>query len=88
MTNQEIIEKIRKWQNSPCTHDLTCGYDKCNHISLKAIEEKNIVILKCTNPNCTYTQKHIPECVLDANLEELEKLYNKMIKNSKKGNNK
>ena len=69
--NKRIIKKIKEWQESDYVHQLTCGSGSCNHVILDPIEENDIVILKC--PECDYIQTFIPECVLKADVKEIEK---------------
>jgi hypothetical protein len=61
VTNQQLLEAIRKYQSCPFVHELTCGNDSQNHESLKGIEVKGKVILIC--PDCDYVQNWIPDFV-------------------------
>jgi len=60
MTNQEKIEKIKKWQNSFAVYPLTCGNDS-KHKNLVPEERNNKIILICKD--CDYTQEKIPEII-------------------------
>lgn len=69
MTNHEKIERVKKWQNSPFVHALTCRNDS-NHALLEPKEVSGKVVLVCEN--CGYVQKHIPEVVLDFDVQHHE----------------
>ena len=61
LSNQEIMDRVKKWQNTGHVHPLTCGKDS-SHPNLEAKEVNGKVILYCTA--CDYRQKHIPQVVL------------------------
>lgn len=63
MENDEIIARIRWWQNNPYTYPLVCLEDK-DHGALipKETEDGQKVILACGI--CGYTRDKIPEFVL------------------------
>jgi len=73
MTNQEIIEKIKKWQNNEFLHPLTCG-NNSNHKILIPKEIDNKVILICED--CDYTQTFIPKAVFKIDTDEYSKKIN------------
>jgi hypothetical protein len=58
MSNEEIIENVRKWQTCGYVHPLTCNDDKCR-ADLEPIELSGIVVLRC--PVCGLIQDWIPE---------------------------
>jgi len=64
MTNQEIIEKINRYQNNPYVHPLTCGNNSL-HSDLIAKELDGKVVLSCSN--CDYIQTEIPDITLIVN---------------------
>lgn len=82
MTNEDIIKQIARWQVSDYVHGLTCGSDTCNHVLLEPIEKNGKVILVCPTEGCDYEQEHLPKCVLDADIEKMERsimdIFNKM----------
>lgn len=55
MNNIEKIEAIRKHQNNPMLHPLTCG-NNSNHKPLEPVVIDSKVCLICLN--CSYTQKN------------------------------
>ena len=61
MTNQEIIEAVRRWQGSGLVHPLTCG-NESRHGNLAPVEFERTVVLIC--PACDYQQRTIPQIVL------------------------
>ena len=61
LSNEEIIEKIRKYQENRHVHPLTCGINS-RHAILEPREMDGKVKLKC--PACDYIQDWIPEFVL------------------------
>ena len=68
ITNQDVLEAIRKFQSCPFVHEMTCGNDS-SHESLKGIEIKGKVVLIC--PDCEYVQNWIPTFIWLA--EDIEK---------------
>jgi hypothetical protein len=64
ITNQDLLNAIKKYQSCPFVHELTCANDSQNHEPLKGIEIKGRVVLIC--PDCEYTQTHIPKIVWTA----------------------
>lgn len=66
MTNQEIIGKVNRWQNSVLVHPLTCGNDS-RHQVLVPRELDGKVVLVCLD--CDYVQDHIPEIVMNEHLD-------------------
>jgi hypothetical protein len=60
LTNREKVDKIKKYQDCPFVHPLTCGNDS-NHSNLKGIILKGEVVLFC--PDCDYRQEWVPEIV-------------------------
>jgi len=65
MTNQEKIEKVKKWQKYPYVHPLTCGNDS-RHPELQPVDKEGEVRLECSE--CGYSQS-IPDFVLQAKLK-------------------
>ena len=74
MTNQEIIEKVFKWQNAGFVHPLTCPNESRHH-NLEAKELAGKVVLHC--PDCDYVQKYIPEEILSNYVEDMKKIMPK-----------
>jgi len=69
LTNKDIIEKVREYQDDERWHPLTCGSrnkhpSHPSHQKLEPIEIDGEVILKC--PKCDYTQDYIPSTVFTA----------------------
>lgn len=56
--NETILERIRKWQEEPIFHELTCGNDS-THALLKGELREEKVVLVC--PSCAYVQTNIPD---------------------------
>ena len=65
MTNQQIIAAVERWQTDPRLYPLTCCASPEMHAPLRPIERDGQIILAC--PNCEYSQKSIPEVVLEWN---------------------
>jgi len=63
MSNEEIIEAVKRHQSRPYFHPLTCAVSS-HHEILEAIERDKRVVLRC--PTCGWIQEWIPEFVLDA----------------------
>ena len=53
MTNSEIIEKVKLYQQHPYVHPLTCGNNSM-HEALEPFESNGSIMLKCHD--CDYTQ--------------------------------
>lgn len=53
LTAKEMVAILKKYQNNPYVHPLTCGRDSRHNI-LIPFEENDKVILKC--PDCDYVQ--------------------------------
>lgn len=68
--NEILLERIRKWQEEPVFHPLTCGVDS-KHALLKGVVEGNKVILLC--PDCNYKQSYLPKLFL---YDQFDGLYN------------
>ena len=66
MTNQQIIEKVKLWQNAGFVHPLTCGKNSL-HLNLVPEERNKKVVLIC--PSCNYVQDSIPDYVLTTYVE-------------------
>lgn len=62
-TNADIIRIVKKWQEGPLVHEMTCDVDN-RHLPLQPVERDGKVVLRC--PTCKWTQEHIPEAVLTA----------------------
>lgn len=65
MKNEEIIERIRRWQSSSLVHPLTCGNDS-NHTILQPKEIDEKVVLICED--CEYVQEYIPGVIIGLDL--------------------
>jgi hypothetical protein len=87
MKNEEIIEKIEKWQQCDCVHPLTCGSDTCSHSNLKPIEKDGEVIMICPAEDCDYKQSYIPQCVLNADIDKIEDSVKSIFKQIKGNQN-
>jgi hypothetical protein len=61
VTNDEIIEAVRRWQSSTFDHPLTCQQDG-HHTKLLPVEMDGQVVLQC--PACSSVERYIPEVVL------------------------
>ena len=61
MTNEEIIEAVRRWQASKYDAPLTCQQDG-HHTKLVPVEIDGTVTLQC--PICPYVEDVIPDAVL------------------------
>lgn len=59
--SQQIMARVRAWQNDPDVHPLTCENDRA-HRRLEPVEMHGAVILRC--PECGYEQTDIPAVVL------------------------
>ena len=59
MTNAELLEKLKKHQENPHAHPLTCGKDPCRE-DLVPQEHDGNVVLVCRAPGCGYVQTRIP----------------------------
>jgi len=57
MTNQEVLDSVKAYQERGDFHPLTCGNDS-NHLLLVAKEIDGKVVLVC--PECDYVQNWIP----------------------------
>jgi hypothetical protein len=68
--NATLLERIRKWQEEPVFHPLTCGVDS-KHALLKGVEEEGKIILFC--PTCNYKQSYLPKLFL---YDQFDGLYN------------
>jgi hypothetical protein len=55
MTNEELLEAFKYWQECGYIHPFTCGGKNCPHISLVPEIQQDIVILKC--PECGAEQE-------------------------------
>lgn len=60
MNNEEIIDKVRAYQNAGFVHPLTCG-NNSRHRILEPKEEDEKVVLVCLD--CDYRQENIPGVV-------------------------
>ena len=85
ITIKEKIKAITKWQNCNCVHPLTCRNNGCNHVPLKPIEKEGKVMLVCRD--CDYEQEYLPEYVLKADINKIERNTNKILEELKKGKN-
>lgn len=74
LNNQRLLERIRKWQEEPVFHELTCGNDS-SHNLLKGKLEDGKVVLICND--CHYKQTYIPELFYS---EDFEVMYNEQKK--------
>ena len=63
MTNEEIVEAVRRWQSDPYYAPLTCQQDSA-HGKLAAVECDAAVVLQC--PHCEYQERVIPSALLKA----------------------
>lgn len=63
-----LLERIRKWQEEPVFHELTCGNDS-RHELLKPVIEESKVVLIC--PTCDYKQVHIPKIFYNEDFDEM-----------------
>lgn len=86
MNNKEKIEEIIKWQESPYTHELTCGDDNCAGI-LTPDERDGEVVLACYECN-DYTQTLIPNCIFGVDYKKLAKPYEMLQEMRKKAEDK
>ncbi|GEM_PF-4580074 len=82
LTNQQIIEKVTRWQKSPYTPHLTCGGDRekkrqCRKDLLPS-EKNGKVVLTCPDVECSYLQEFIPHPILNADFEKLDASYTKL----------
>lgn len=77
MNQTAILERIRKWQEEPVFHELTCGKDS-RHEVLKAKVQDGVITLFC--PNCDYTQKEIPEMFYYDSFDEMYEQQRKVLK--------
>jgi transposase-like protein len=57
VTNTEMIERIKAWQEAWWLHPLTCGNDS-SHTKLEPAERDGKVVLVCRD--CDYVQEFIP----------------------------
>ncbi|MBI2483078.1 hypothetical protein HYV74_02770 [Candidatus Uhrbacteria bacterium] len=72
LSHEEIIRRVRRWQDAGIVHPLTCGNDAQHHPNLEPEMRDGQVVLACRAPGCTYVQHWIPECILsDATEEQL-----------------
>lgn len=67
--NEIVLERIRKYQEEPVFHELTCGTDSCRSV-LKGRENEEKIELYC--PNCSYIQENVPNLFFQ---EAFEKAY-------------
>ena len=74
MNSNEKIARIRAWNESPLTHELTCRNFFCgDHKVLEpklSPDEPGEVVLVC--PSCHYVYKKIPDACHLMSLEELK----------------
>ncbi|MBU0750516.1 hypothetical protein KKH15_03315 [Patescibacteria group bacterium] len=61
MTNAEIIERVKAWQDNPRGHPMSCDIDS-EHKPLVPAEDEGSVVLVC--PDCGYIQNFVPSAVL------------------------
>lgn len=73
MTNKQKIAEINKWQESPYTHELTCGHDNCRGC-LVPEERDGTVALVCYECR-DYVQYPIPDFIYDVDYEKLSRPY-------------
>ena len=66
--NEIVLERIRKYQEEPVFHELTCRVDTCRAL-LKGIEEKGKVKLHC--PKCSHVQENIPSMFYKDGFDEM-----------------
>ena len=86
MNNKETIEEVIKWQESPYTHELTCGNDNCQGVLVPKEVDDN-VILVC--PECKdYVQIFIPICLIGVDYDKLAEPYNMLEEMRKKAEKK
>ena len=71
LTAEEIVEKVRRYQEGEYFHPLTCGNDS-SHSLLVAEDHGGKVVLVCTD--CDYVQGWIPESIVKADYDELDKI--------------
>ena len=71
-----VLERIRKWQEEPVFHELTCWKDS-GHELLKGKQEGDKVVLVC--PTCGYVQKNIPDMFYRDSFDEAYNYQRKML---------
>lgn len=77
MDIDKILERIRKYQEEPVFHELTCGNDS-RHAVLKALLTfERGIILVC--PDCDYIQTHIPDMFFHDDFDEFYQQQKKLI---------
>lgn len=76
LTNEQIVERVKAWQDAGFVHPLTCVNSK--HGNLNVVIEDNNVLLKC--PKCKYTQSRIPPSILQITPEVLAQEKDRLIK--------
>lgn len=68
VSRQEVINRIRKWQEFPYVHQLTCGRGNCGAV-LEPREVSARVVLECPEEDCDYTQNWIPDYFMGETFE-------------------
>lgn len=76
MKHDIVLERIRKWQEEPVFHELTCGNDS-GHELLKGEVRENKIVLVC--PSCEYVQEYIPEMFFADSFDESYNQQKKML---------
>lgn len=77
--NEIILERIRKYQEKPVFHPLTCANDSELHQYLKAEIRDDKVVLYC--PDCDYEQHYIPEMFVHDEFDEQFQSFLDVVEN-------
>ncbi|MBI4433595.1 hypothetical protein HY632_02400 [Candidatus Uhrbacteria bacterium] len=64
LSHEEIIRRVRRWQDAGIVHPLTCGNGTQQHPNLEPEVRNGQVVLVCRALGCAYVQAWIPEYVL------------------------
>ena len=62
MTNEEVVQRVKEYQNNEYVKPLTCPDHHCT--LLFPLEQGSRVVLVCLIPGCGFVRQHIPEFVL------------------------
>jgi len=65
ISNRQILDHVKRWQQASYVHSLTCG-NESSHGDLVAEERDGKVILRCVD--CDFVQEEIPSYLLKAKL--------------------
>lgn len=76
MDNKILLERIRKWQEEPVFHQLTCAKDS-QHDLLKGEVREEKVVLVC--PTCHTVQTYIPDIFFTDGFDEAYDQQKKML---------